>query len=699
MRRFFILISCLLLSSPLLFSQNNAIDSIWEVWNDDRQQDTIRLKALKRIIIKKKYYATDLDTSIVLTELIIQLAKQNNIKTWEGEGHRLRGLSYYYHSQYQNAIDQYKKVLKIKEDLNIKKGLGGTLHSIAVAYRLVEDLAQSLEYNFKALEARKEAKNDKGISLSLQSIATVYYTQKKYREALNYATEAYDLSKSIGYDIGTANAAVSMANSYSDMNQNEKSLTFFNEALVLYKKLGHRNQATCLDNIGNVYLKEKNYKSALEFQNKALELRIQQNNQTGLAYSYINLGMTHLKMEQYEASLSQCIKALEIANKTKSQKIIFNACECLYKAYEAQDDMKNAFKYYQNYTVAKDSFEGIEKAKSIEEIESKYELKEKEAVIAQRELDVAREQSKQSNTIIISLVVVGLLSMIFAGLRSRLMKRRREAEMTAKKEHIEADKLREMDRIKSSFFTNISHEIRTPLTLIMSPLEQMLNGTLKGDAVKYQQIMYRNGQRLQALINQLLDLSKLESGHLQLNLQEGDLSQFLKTIVYSFSSLAHRKQISYCFDFIADNTLAYYDKDVLEKILMNLISNAFKFTPEEGSISIFFDYKSDQLAVTVKDSGIGIPDDQVATIFDRFYSTSNDSDLQMSSGIGLALTKELVELCEGKIQVESTVKKGSTFKVVIPILAVKQELDTTQSFDELVLEKDQEEGHAQGVDR
>ena len=684
MKLFFIFISCIFLHWPTLLGQNTTADSLWQVWHDVDNLDTIRLEALKKIIIKKKYYSNDLDTCIILTEEILQFAKLKNIRTWEAEGYRLRGLSYYFHSQHKNAIEEYKKVLEIKKELNIKKGIGGTLHTMAAAYRLSDELPKALEYNFMALEARRENKDDEGISKSLQGISTVYYNQDKYEEALKYAIESFDLSKSIGFDAGMANAAVNIANSYSDMNEIDKSLSYYNQALELYEKLGRsRSQATCLDNIGNAYLEKDNLKSALEYQTKALKLRIKQNDQTGLATSYINLGTTYSKMNQNEISLEYCLKGLEIANKIESHKFIFNASECIYKAYEIKGDTGNAYKYYQNYIITKDSFDGLEKTISIEEIESKYELKEKEAVIAQRELELAREQNKQSNTIIISLLLVGILSAVFAGLRSRLMKRRREAELTAKNEHIEADKLREMDRIKSSFFTNISHEIRTPLTLIMSPLEQMLNGTLKGDTLKYKQIMYRNGQRLQELINQLLDLSKLESGHLQLNLQEGDLSQFLKTIVYSFSSLADRKQIIYTIGSIADNTMAYFDKDILEKILMNLISNAFKFTPEEGHIGITLKYESNLLNIEVKDSGIGIPEDQVETIFNRFYSTEGESDLQMSSGIGLALTKELVELYDGEIMVESELKKGSEFIVRIPILGVVKETSSNSISNEL----------------
>ena len=391
----------------------------------------------------------------------------------------------------------------------------------------------------------------------------------------------------------------------------------------------------------------------------------------------------YFKLGKFNESLNYCKAGSELSQKLQSQRLIYNACRCLFLAYEAKEDYQNAYFYYKEYDVAKDSVDGIQKAELFEEIESKFELKEKEALIANQELTIATEQNKLSRTIIAALIFLVLISVIFLALRSRLLKRRREAEITAEKEHLEAEKLRALDKIKSSFFTNISHEIRTPLTLIMSPLEQMLNGSLKGSTAKYHKIMYRNGKRLQALINQLLDLSKIESGHLQLNLVEGDLSQFLSVISSSFNSLADRKQIEYHVKLLPDGCKGYFDQDIMGKILMNLISNAFKFTPEEGKIDLLFNYENSILSIEVADNGIGIPEDQIDSIFDRFYSTEQKSEIQMSSGIGLALTKELVDLCEGSIRVKSQLHSGTTFEVSIPVLASSEEIGSNQSVEQV----------------
>ncbi len=187
--------------------------------------------------------------------------------------------------------------------------------------------------------------------------------------------------------------------------------------------------------------------------------------------------------------------------------------------------------------------------------------------------------------------------------------------------------------------------------------------------------MKRNAGRLQQLINQLLDLSKLETGNLKLEVSEGDLTGFIRTMVLSFLSLAESKRIKYEYDLQDMSAPCFYDADKVEKITTNLISNALKFAPEGGSVLVTLQYSREKndlsgtyAEISVKDSGPGIPDDETEKIFDRFYQvSSSDSREHEGSGIGLALTKELVELYRGEIHVESEVGKGSAFIVILPV--------------------------------
>lgn len=236
----------------------------------------------------------------------------------------------------------------------------------------------------------------------------------------------------------------------------------------------------------------------------------------------------------------------------------------------------------------------------------------------------------------------------------------------------QTDKLREMDAVKSRFFTNLTHEFRTPLTLILGPAEQVLEQTKETKTRQQVGMLQRNAQRLLRLINQLLDLSKLEAGKMELSPSPGDLVGVVRGTFLSFESLAQQKNITLRFTTSPKQLPMALDRDKLEKILYNLFSNALKFTQADGDISVAITCdKGEQgpwVQVSVQDTGIGIPVAKLPYIFDRFYQVDvSDTREQEGSGIGLALTKELVELHGGTIHINSQERVGTTVMVRLPI--------------------------------
>jgi signal transduction histidine kinase/DNA-binding response OmpR family regulator len=234
----------------------------------------------------------------------------------------------------------------------------------------------------------------------------------------------------------------------------------------------------------------------------------------------------------------------------------------------------------------------------------------------------------------------------------------------------EAEQIRGLEAIKSRFFANISHEFRTPLTLIQGPLQQIEENAAGKDGtvdvpVRHIKTMRRNTDRLLELVNQLLDLSKLDSGKMNLQVVKGDVLQLLKTLAGSFDSMAERKGIHYHVHFPEQTVIAFFDKDKLEKIISNLLTNAFKYTPEQGTVSVNVDIEENRLRVAVEDNGPGIPKRELDKIFDRFYQVEGTED--KGSGIGLALVKELVDLYRGQISVSSEPGKGCRFKISLPV--------------------------------
>ena len=237
-----------------------------------------------------------------------------------------------------------------------------------------------------------------------------------------------------------------------------------------------------------------------------------------------------------------------------------------------------------------------------------------------------------------------------------------------KVEKVEIDTLRNLDQLKSHFFANISHEFRTPLTLILGQVESVLSSNIETKEKGKLQVANRNARRLLTLINQLLDLSKLEAGSMELKAEQHNIISFLKSVFFSFESLAESKKISLKFVSEFANIPLRYDADKMEKIICNLISNAFKFTSENGEIILSVDIIPSSVEIKLKDTGIGIPSDSLPHIFNRFYQVDGSSTREHEgTGIGLALTKELVELHKGQITASSKEGEGTEFTIHFPI--------------------------------
>ena len=269
--------------------------------------------------------------------------------------------------------------------------------------------------------------------------------------------------------------------------------------------------------------------------------------------------------------------------------------------------------------------------------------------------------------------------------------RRYELNRTRLKNQVKLDEVKfkekeQTDRIKSRFFANISHEFRTPLTLILGPSEKILTEEGDENTKKEAGLIKRNATRLLTLVNQLLDLSRLEAGKLKIQVSKGNIVPFVRGVTMSFESLAERKNIQLILNSIKNDIELYFDKDKMAKILSNLLSNAFKFTPEGGEITISINsptpnspplegqgvgqkgIRNDMLvSISIRDTGKGIAKEELPKLFDRFYQVdASQTREHEGSGIGLALTKELVELHHGNIKVKSKVGEGSEFIVELP---------------------------------
>uniref|UniRef100_UPI0035945121 ATP-binding protein n=1 Tax=Aquiflexum sp. TaxID=1872584 RepID=UPI0035945121 len=261
----------------------------------------------------------------------------------------------------------------------------------------------------------------------------------------------------------------------------------------------------------------------------------------------------------------------------------------------------------------------------------------------------------------------------------------------------EAQRLLELDQLKTRFFTNVSHEFRTPLTLILAPLERLLNDNPNEKIAHQYLTIQKNAKRLLQLVNQILDVKNIEKNGTVFNSSEGDIVRFIASKVEDFEDLMEKKHIKLNFETSIKRLPTKFDADKVEKIIFNLLSNAFKFTPDEGKISVMvsLDNILDEkgvLMIRVKDTGIGIRAEDIDKVFDRYFTVMHTGVISnQGSGIGLSVSREFARMHGGDIGVKSEIGRGSEFTVTleVPVKMNLLDLETHQeeSHEELEMEK------------
>lgn len=281
--------------------------------------------------------------------------------------------------------------------------------------------------------------------------------------------------------------------------------------------------------------------------------------------------------------------------------------------------------------------------------------------------------------LVLFVAIVWVIIKIVSERERRLFEQKRHEDTLRKQE--------EINQMKFRFFTNVSHDLRTPLTLIVSPLDEMIKESSDERQTKRLTLMRNNAMRLLSLVNQLLDFRKNEVAGLQLNPSEGDIVAFARNVCNSFMTLSDRKNVNQTFYSDRESITLMFDEDKMEKILMNLLGNAFKFTPAGGRIDVALEHVGEEnpvLRIKVSDTGIGIKDKDKEHIFERFYQVDEQGDSHpgMGSGIGLSMVSEYVKLHDGTIRVTDNVGQGSVFIIDIPIRKASMAADKTEPLPE-----------------
>lgn len=611
------------------------------------------------------------DEALLYAREALAIFQQLGIKDAVAACYNNIGTYNYTLTRYDSAIAYFRKSLSLYEELGITKEVAKLMGNVALCQEAMGDYAGALEVYFKALKMCETIGNKEGMAVAYNQIAINYSRQKDFRKALEFYQKSLDtfFEEHNLYFAGlTYN---DMVRSYIEIGEYEKAMSAAQKALTIAKQQRSLSiEADALKNIGFVYFKTNKLPLAASYYKKALATRPERVAE-GKTTDLLLLSQLYTTLGKADSAIYFATQAIGFAKRITET---LSLHKTLYEGYKLKGDFANATLYLEKYMADKDSIFSGESNQKFRDLQLKYETEKKEQQIAA----LNTEKTLQENKVLLlgALVTVTLLVITFLFLTIRSNKKRQHSERLLLNEqlrnkNLEAEKLQELDEMKSRFFANIAHEFRTPLTLISGPVENLLEDN-KDKYVREQLMLVKNNSgRLLGLINQLLDLSKLESGVTKLELHKSDVMAFVKGVTFSFQSLADEREISLECHTTPAALIMDFDRDKLEKVMANLLSNAFKFTPDLGSVKVFAKFTNadgqNNLEIRVKDSGAGIPEDQIGFIFNRFYQADNAPVRNaQGSGIGLALTKELVELHGGTISVSSP-EGGAVFSVSLPV--------------------------------
>ena len=517
----------------------------------------------------------------------------------------------------------------------------------------------------------QELGDQKEITRLTLYMGLVHKYLKLFDRSIEYYLQAEKLSLKHGYKDLFGSIYGNLGNVYFQKGEFEKARNAHLKSLEIDQASGNlEGTGRTFHNLAMIYGAQSDYPKAEEFYNKSLTIERQFNNLSGQVITLLELSKLAIEQKEFLEALSYSEEGLRISDSMDNLPLKRQALALFPVIYAAMGDISSSLAFQEEYKEVSDSLQVATMEKEIARVRANYlwEKQEKEL-----ELQEARLENQDASLRLGGIMLIGL-SLIFllaVGLIYLLIVRNKLKQKNLKLAQAEAAHIKKLDQIKSQFFTNISHEFRTPLHLILAPLQKKESQINSRDI----RMMERNGHRLLRLVNQMLDLGKLEMGMLSPTYRQQQLLNFLREIVQSFYPLAQNKGISLQSDVPDRGLMVWFDPDIIEKIVYNLLSNAIKFTPPNGRVSFHTSIEpGDKLRIAVSDTGLGVPSDLKDKIFDRFYQTSESRTISAEgTGIGLALTKELVEVCQGQIYLDSEQGKGSSFTILLPFYRERPE--------------------------
>ncbi len=566
-------------------------------------------------------------------------------------------------SRFDEALNIHSKGLEQAEAIDDTLEWVQALNNVGTNYRRMGVLDVAQEYHYKAWTLSDECTDTSFVAkknrvMSLNGLGNIYMTLGNYERADSALRKALKGEQALKSAVGQAINYANLGSIFEHRGKTDSAWVYFRRSMQYNQEAGNTlGISLCHNYFGSLYEKARQYDKATEEYKTAYQLMQTSKDEWHALNTLIALAGVYQTTGNEAKEMEYLGKAKTIADNIKSREHQAEIHNLYYKHYKRIGDYRTALSFHEQATAMQDSVLDIEKVNRIQNTSLNIERNRQK-----REMDGAKMKLEEERTARnIGFAVLGGVLLIVAGILAMVL-------YTSRVRRRSHQALKKLSALRENFFTNITHEFRTPLTVILGLSHDLQANDTEADKNKVMdkaQTIERQGKGLLTLINQLLDISKIKSSVGIPDWHNGNITAHLAMIIETYRDYARSRNIALQF-FAKEAVEMDFVPDYVNKVLNNLLSNAFKFTPEYGKINVSVWSKDKHLRVDVSDTGKGMEKDTLTHVFEPFYQAESEVR-NIGTGVGLALVKQIIDALEGSITVESEVGKGTAFHVSVPI--------------------------------